>query len=73
MSESLLTYEQIIFNIGNAIPFEAYTIDKSFFIKIEKYEPYVCFAIHDGHALRDDLLKKISLNERERWYEEVCR
>jgi len=44
--------------------------DGSFRIKIDRYVPYVCTAIHDGGNLRPELLYKIALDDYERWYEE---
>jgi len=50
--------------------FEFTSADGGFKIKISKYVPFCCTAIHNGSQLRHDLLKKIALNEYQRWYEE---
>ncbi len=41
-----------------------------FIIKINKYVPYCCTAIHNGSHLRNELRHKMALSEYERWYEE---
>ena len=50
--------------------FEAVSSDGSFEIKINRYVPYCCTAIHDGSNLRAELVDKIALDEYKRWYEE---
>lgn len=50
--------------------FEATAIDNSFNIKINKYVPYCCTAIHDGSNLRNALVSKIAVDDYNRWYEE---
>lgn len=42
-----------------------------FVVKILEYAPYVCMAIHSGHALRSDLEAKCNLTEEERSFEEA--
>ena len=61
---------EIIKLIENRVPFEATAEDGSFTIKINRYVPFVCTAIHDGDRLRKELKSKIELDEYERWYEE---
>lgn len=47
------------------------TIDGgSFTLKIEKYEPALCAAIHNGGNLRSDLAENCLLSQTERYYEE---
>lgn len=65
-----LEIEEIIELINAKKTFEATAIDGSFSIKINRYLPYCCTAIHDGSNLRPDLRKKIALDEYNRWYEE---
>jgi len=60
----------ILRKISKEETFEAVAFDNSFSIKINKYVPYCCTAIHDGGNLREQLKNKISLDEFERWYEE---
>lgn len=67
---SKLSLKEIIENIQKGIPFEAETEDSSVFIKIQDYVPFACFAIHDGHQIREELEGKILLSDYERWYEE---
>jgi len=50
--------------------FELTSTDGGFKIKISKYVPFCCTAIHNGSQLRHDLQKKMALNEYQRWYEE---
>lgn len=65
-----LSIETIIENIKNQTIFEAVASDYSFTIKIEKYVPYMCAAIHDGHQFRKELWDNCIHTEYERWYEE---
>ncbi|NQX92947.1 MAG: DUF1704 domain-containing protein, partial [Flavobacteriales bacterium] len=60
----------MIKRIQNGLPFEAMARDGSFTIKISKYVPYVCTAIHDGSGFRDELKIKSILTDYDRWYEE---
>lgn len=50
-----LPVSKIIHNITNEIPFEAVADDYSLTIKVEKYAPYICGAVHDGHQFRKSL------------------
>jgi uncharacterized protein (TIGR02421 family) len=70
MKISRLPINQIIEKIQNEELFEAQSEDGSFNIKIAKYVPYCCFAIHSGSKLQNGLNSKVLLNEYERWYEE---
>ena len=54
-----LSISEIIRKIKNEEPFSAIAEDKSFYIKIVEYLPYVCAAIHDGGQLRDELKEKL--------------
>ena len=65
-----LTVAEIIKNIENGVTFEARVADNSFEIKVSRYVPYICTAIHDGSNLRPELQSKIALSEYDRWYEE---
>ena len=65
-----LKIEEIIRLINKRETFEARAFDDSFRIKVNKYVPYCCTAIHDGNNLRSDLNDKIALDDYERWYEE---
>ncbi|MBC8226845.1 MAG: flavohemoglobin expression-modulating QEGLA motif protein [Gammaproteobacteria bacterium] len=65
-----LKVSEIIELITQEKTFEAIASDNSFRIKINKYVPYCCTAIHDGSNLRDQLKGKIAINDYERWYEE---
>ncbi|MBU2651967.1 MAG: flavohemoglobin expression-modulating QEGLA motif protein [Bacteroidetes bacterium] len=70
MTDPVLSREEILRNIEIGQCFEAYTPDRSLYIKLEKIEPYACFAIHHGHQLRPSLRRLIALNDHERKYEE---
>jgi uncharacterized protein (TIGR02421 family) len=65
-----LKIEEIIKLINRRETFEAASFDNSFHIKINRYVPYCCTAIHDGSNLRTELRDRIALDEYERWYEE---
>lgn len=65
-----LPVSKIIQNITDEIPFEAVSDDYSFSIKVEKYVPYICCAVHDGHQFRKSLWESCLHTEYERWYEE---
>jgi len=65
-----LEISEIIQLIKHEKTFEAEAADGSFQIKINRYLPYCCTAIHDGSNLRPSLAGKINLDEYSRWYEE---
>ena len=65
-----LQISEIIRRIRNYDCFDAVSIDKSFYIKIREYVPFVCAAIHAGGNLRKSLKDKIIHSDYERWYEE---
>lgn len=62
--------EDIIHFIEDGACFEAVSSDYSFTIKIDKYVPYICGAVHDGHQFRQSLWDNCLHTEHERWYEE---
>lgn len=70
MAIKRLEVDEIIKLIKARKTFEATAADGSFSIKINRYLPYCCTAIHDGSNLRSDLRKKMALDEYARWYEE---
>ena len=49
-----LSIKEIIKLIKNQTTFEAVAEDDSFKIKVNRYVPYICTAIHDGHQLRSE-------------------
>ncbi|MDG1477490.1 MAG: DUF1704 domain-containing protein [Vicingaceae bacterium] len=65
-----MTINEIIKAIKSGKPFKATAVDKSFSIKIDRYVPYICTAIHNGSNIREALSNKIALDDYERWYEE---
>jgi hypothetical protein len=65
-----MTITEIIKAIKSGKPFKATADDKSFSIKIDRYVPYICTAIHNGSNIRAELSNKIALDDYERWYEE---
>lgn len=65
-----MTIADIIKAIKSGKPFKATADDKSFSIKIDRYVPYICTAIHNGSNIRAELSNKIALDDYERWYEE---
>ena len=50
-----LSVPEIIARIKNEEIFEAVSEDYSFTLKIDKYVPYLCGAVHDGHQFRKEL------------------
>jgi uncharacterized protein (TIGR02421 family) len=60
----------IISSINKGQKINTTTSDGAISIKISKYVPFICMAIHNGSRLRNDLLIKTALDEYERWYEE---
>ncbi|MCH2193086.1 N-formylglutamate amidohydrolase [Kordia sp.] len=65
-----LTIDEIISKIQQEELFEAVSADYSFTIKIGKYVPYACGAVHDGHQFRRELWENCIHTEYERWFEE---
>ncbi|MFK7747780.1 MAG: N-formylglutamate amidohydrolase [Kordia sp.] len=65
-----LTIAQIITKIQQEELFEAVSADYSFTIKIDKYVPFACGAVHDGHQFRRELWQNCIHTEYERWFEE---
>ncbi|MCB0456327.1 MAG: N-formylglutamate amidohydrolase [Flavobacteriaceae bacterium] len=65
-----ISVEKIIAKIENEELFEAASEDYSFTLKIEKYVPYVCGAVHDGHQFRRELWENCLHTEYDRWFEE---
>lgn len=65
-----LSIDEMVQRIGQGIAFEAEARDGSFYIKIRRYVPYLCTAIHDGGRFRDELQLKTVLSDYDRWYEE---
>ena len=65
-----LSVEQIIRKIEAEETFYAVASDYSFTLKIDKYVPYVCGAVHDGDQFRKELWDKCLHSQYERWYEE---
>lgn len=62
--------DDIILLIRGGACFEAVSDDYSFTIRIKKYVPFVCGAVHDGHQFRQSLWDNCLHTEYERWYEE---
>lgn len=65
-----LSIPEIISKIEAEETFHAISEDYSFTLKIEKYVPYACAAVHDGHQFRKELWDKCLHTAYERWYEE---
>lgn len=64
-----LDLQQVLDQIDQGLCFEA-SCEGAFIVKIQEYVPYVCTAIHNGHALREELKEICLLSEEERLYEE---
>mgnify|MGYP000109024046 CR=1 FL=1 len=65
-----LSIEEIIKKIKQEEIFEAVADDYSFTLKINKYVPYACGAVHDGHQFRKELWSNCLHTAYERWFEE---
>jgi len=65
-----LEINKIIELINSKTSFEATAIDGSFTIKIKRYVPYCCAAIHAGSNVRSNLEDKYALSAYDRWQEE---
>ncbi|MCP3852012.1 MAG: N-formylglutamate amidohydrolase [Gammaproteobacteria bacterium] len=65
-----LTEEAIISKIKQRETFTATIDGGGFTLKIEKYEPALCAAIHNGGNLRKELADNCLLSQAERYYEE---
>lgn len=65
-----LSIAEIQQKIKSGETFAATTLSGGLTIKINKYVPFLCTAIHDGSELRPELKQKSALNDYERWYEE---
>ena len=65
-----LSVAEIIQKIHNEETFEAISEDYSFSLKIDRYVPYACGAVHDGHQFRKDLWENCLHTEYDRWFEE---
>jgi hypothetical protein len=65
-----LPVSEIISRIKNEECFEAVSDDYSFTLKIDKYVPYACGAVHDGGQFRKELWDNCYHTQYERWFEE---
>jgi N-formylglutamate amidohydrolase len=65
-----LSVNQIISKIQSEAIFHAVSEDYSFTLKINKYVPYACAAVHDGHQFRQELWDNCLHSAYDRWYEE---
>lgn len=65
-----LSIADILTKIESEEPFEAVSEDYSLTLKVDKYAPYICAAVHDGHQFRKSLWENCLHTEYERWYEE---
>ena len=65
-----LSIHEIIAKIEAEETFKAVSDDYSFTLKVDKYVPYVCGAVHDGHQFRQELWDNCLHTEYDRWYEE---
>lgn len=61
---------EIINKIERGESFDAVSDTYAFRLKVERYVPYVCAAIHDGHQFRKSLWENCLHTAYDRWYEE---
>lgn len=66
----ILSEQEILSKINNRETFSAAIEGGGFNIKIDKYEPALSAAIHNGGNLRDELAQNSLLTQAERYYEE---
>lgn len=66
----ILSEKEIVRRIRKQEPFNATLENGCFAIKVDRYVPVVCTAIHAGHRLSDRVAGKMLLDEAERRYEE---
>ena len=69
-SLTTLSEEAIINKISQRETFNAIIDGGGFTLKIEKYEPALCAAIHNGGNMRSELTDNCLLSQAERYYEE---
>ncbi|MFV1982080.1 MAG: N-formylglutamate amidohydrolase [Thiohalomonadales bacterium] len=67
---NMLSEQEIIEKIHNRETFNATIEGDSFSMKIERYEPALCAAIHNGSNMRPELVENCLLDQSERYYEE---
>ena len=65
-----MSEEEILSRIEQRETFTATIDDGAFTLKIERYEPALCAAIHNGGNMRPELVENCLLTESERYYEE---
>lgn len=70
MKTHKMKIRDIVANIEKKQLLDVVSDTGGFRIKINKYVPYCCTAVHHGSQLRKELQKKIALDSYERWYEE---
>ncbi len=66
----ILSEQDILSKINNRETFSATIEGGGFDIKIDKYEPALAAAIHNGSNLREELAQNSLLTQAERYYEE---
>ncbi len=67
---TILSEQEIIEKINNRETFNASIEGNGFSIKIDRYEPALCAAIHNGGNIRPELAENCLLDQSERYYEE---
>ena len=65
-----LSEKEIIHRIQRQESFAAVIESGAFSIRIDRYVPALCTAIHAGHVVREQLQSKMLVDENERRYEE---
>lgn len=65
-----MSEEEILSRIEQRETFTATIEDGAFTLKIERYEPALCAAIHNGGNMRPELVENCLLTDSERYYEE---
>lgn len=65
-----LSEKEVIFRIKRQESFAAVIDTAAFSIKVDRYVPAICTAIHAGHNIHKPAAAKLLLDEKERKYEE---
>jgi len=70
LDDSILPYKKCIQLIKNEKCFSTKVAEIGLHINIYEYTFFVCVAIHNGHKLREELIERCLLSDKERLFEE---
>lgn len=66
----ILNEKQIFERLDRRQPFSARHENGGFEVRVERYQPLVVTAIHDGHRVSDSLIAKMKVTDEQRLFEE---